>query len=131
MKLLLDTSALIWFLRSDKEISNRAAQAIEDSRNQVYVSAAVLWEMAMKASAGKLSAPEGLGEGLSRDLEGAGFRLLPFEVRHAEEVYQLPRVHADPFDRMMIAQCRLEKMTAVTHDPAWSDRRYEIATLWK
>ena len=131
MKLLLDTSALIWFLRKDEEISARAAQAIEDSRNQVYVSAAALWEIAMKASSGKLSAPEGLGEGLSLELEEAGFRLLSVEARHAEEVYQLPRVHADPFDRMMIAQCRLEKMTAVTRDPAWSDRRYEIATLWK
>lgn len=131
MKLLLDTPALIWFLRKDEEISARAALAIEDSRNQVYVSAATLWEIAAKASAGKLPAPEGLGEGLSRTLEEAGFRLLPLEARHAEEVYQLPRVHSDPFDRMMIAQCRLEKMTAVTHDPSWSDRRYEIATLWK
>jgi len=131
VKLLLDTSALIWFLRKDEEITQRAAQAIEDSRNQVYVSAAAWWEIAMKASAGKLPAPEGFGEGLGRELEEAGFRLLPVDARHAEEVYQLPRVHADPFDRMMIAQCRLEKMTAVTHDPAWSDRRYEIATLWK
>jgi len=131
VKLLLDTPALIWFLRKDEEISARAAQAIEDSRNQVYVSAAALWEIAVKASAGKLPAPEGLGEGLSRELEEAGFRWLPVEARHAEEVYQLPRVHPDPFDRMMIAQCRLEKMTAVTHDPAWSDRRYEIATLWQ
>ena len=131
MKLLLDTPALIWFLRKDGEISARAAQAIEDSRNQVYVSAAALWEIAVKASAGKLPAPEGLGEGLSRELEEAGFRWLPVEARHAEEVYQLPRVHPDPFDRMMIAQCRLEKMTAVTHDPSWSDRRYEIATLWQ
>ena len=131
MKLLLDTSALIWFLRKDEEMSNRAAQAVEDSRNQVYVSAAALWEISMKASAGKLPAPDGWGEGLSQELEEAGFRLLSVDARHAEEVYQLPRVHADPFDRMMIAQCRLEKMTAVTHDAAWSDRRYEIATLWR
>lgn len=131
MKLLLDTAALIWFLRKDEEISARAAQAVEDARNQVYVSAATLWEMAVKAAAGGLVAPEDLGEGLSQKLEEAGFRLLPIEARHAEEVYRLPRVHPDPFDRLMIAQCRCEKMTAVTDEAAWSDRRYEIATLWK
>ena len=131
MKLLIDTAALIWFLRKDEEISARAAGAIEDSRNQVFVSAAALWEISAKAGTGAVVAPDGLGETLSRDLEEVGFRILPIEGRHAEEVYQLPRVHADPLDRVMIAQCRLEKMTAVTNDPAWSDRRYEISTLWK
>ena len=131
MKLLLDTSTLVWFLRKDGEISPRAVRVIEDSRNQVYVSAAAIWEISTKASAGKISAPEGWGEGFSGELEEAGFRLLPVEARHAEEVYQLPRVHPDPFDRLMIAQCRVEKMTAVTPDSSWSDRRYEISTLWK
>ena len=131
MKLLIDTAALIWFLRKDEEISARAAGAMEDSRNQVYVSAAALWEISAKAATGAWVAPDGLGETLSQDLEAVGFRILPIEGRHAEEVYQLPRVHADPLDRVMIAQCRLEKMTAVTNDPAWSDRRYEISTLWK
>jgi PIN domain nuclease of toxin-antitoxin system len=131
MKLLIDTAALIWFLRKDEEISARAAGAIEDSRNQVYVSAAALWEISVKAATGALVAPEGLGETLSQDLEEAGFRILPIEGRHAEEVYRLPRVHPDPFDRLMIAQCRCEKMTAVTNDGSWSDRRYEIATVWK
>jgi len=131
MKLLIDTAALIWFLRKDEEISARAAGAIEDSRNQVYVSGAALWEISVKAATGALVAPEGLGETLSQDLEEAGFRILPIEGRHAEEVYRLPRVHPDPFDRLMIAQCRCEKMTAVTNDVTWSDRRYEIATVWK
>ena len=131
MKLLLVTAALIWFLRKDEQISEVAARAVEDSRNQVWVSAAALWEISVKAASGALPAPEGLGETLSQDLEGAGFRLLPIQPRHAEEVYQLPRVHPDPFDRLMIAQCRCEKLTAVTSDPAWSDRRYEIGTLWK
>ncbi|NDC81009.1 MAG: type II toxin-antitoxin system VapC family toxin [Verrucomicrobia bacterium] len=131
MKLLLDTSTLVWFLRKDGEISPRAVRVIEDSRNQVYVSAAAIWEISSKASAGKIPPPEGWGEGVSGELEEAGFRLLPVEARHAEEVYQLPRVHPDPFDRLMIAQCRVEKMTAVTPDSSWSDRRYEILTLWK
>ena len=129
MKLLIDTAALIWFLRKDEEISARAAGAIEDSRNQVYVSAAALWEISVKAATGALVAPEGLGERLSQDLEEAGFRILPIEGRHAEEVYRLPRVHPDPFDRLMIAQCRCEKMTAVTNDrcPRRSGRGSELA----
>ena len=131
MKLLLDTSALIWFLRKDEEIAVKAVRAVEDSRNQVYVSAAAIWEIAVKASLGHVAAPAGFGERVSGDLEKAGVILLPIEGRHAEEVYQLPGVHADPFDRLMIAQCRCEKITAVTNDPTWSDRRYEIATLWK
>ncbi len=131
VKLLLDTSALVWFLRDDPELSPLAARAVEDSRNQVWVSTATLWEIATKAAAGKIPAPKFLGEGLGQKLEEAGFHLLPVEARHAEEVYQMPRVHGDPFDRLMIAQCRLEKLTAVTPDPEWADRRYEIPTIWK
>lgn len=131
VKLLLDTPSLIWFLRDDPELSPLAARAVEDSRNQVWVSAAALWEISARAAAGKIPAPKFLGEGLGQKLEEAGFHLLPVEARHAEEVYQLPRVHGDPFDRLMIAQCRLEKLTAVTPDPEWADRRYEIPTIWK
>ena len=131
MRLLLDTSALIWFLRDDPELPPLAARAVEDSRNQVWVSAAALWAISIQASAGTMPAPKSLGEGLHRKLEEAGFHLLAVEPRHAEEVYQLPRVHPDAFDRLMIAQCRLEKMTAVTPNPEWADRRYEISTIWK
>ncbi|NDI17753.1 MAG: PIN domain-containing protein, partial [Verrucomicrobia bacterium] len=81
MKLLLDTSALIWFLRKDEEIAVKAARAVEDSRNQVYVSAAAIWEIAVKASLGHVAAPTGFGERLSGDLEKAGFILLPIEGR--------------------------------------------------
>jgi len=131
VKLLLDTPALIWFLRDDPELSPLAARAVEDSRHQVWVSAAALWEISVKASAGTMPAPKNFGEGLHRKLEEAGFHLLPVEPRHAEEVFQLPRVHPDGFDRLMIAQCRLEKLTAVTPNPEWADRRYEISTIWK
>ena len=63
MKYLLDTSALIWFLRKDEEIAVKAVRAVEDSRNQVYVSAAAIWEIAVKASLGHVAAPAGFGEG--------------------------------------------------------------------
>lgn len=130
MRLLLDTCAVLWFLRDDAELSEQAAAAIEDPTNEAIVSAVSIWEIAIKAGLGKIKAPDGLEDGLEQRLQDGGFTLMDVNYRHAAGVHALPRVHADPFDRLLISQCRTEKLIAVTNDAHWSDPEYGLRVLW-
>jgi PIN domain nuclease of toxin-antitoxin system len=130
MRLLLDTCALLWFLRDDAALTAKAALAIEDASNEVLISVASIWEIAIKVSLGKLRAPDDFDGGLEGRLVEQGFVLLNVSYAHAAGVLSLPSVHRDPFDRLLISQCRVEKLIAVTDDPLWSDRRYGLKILW-
>lgn len=130
MRLLLDTCAFIWFLRDDPELSETAARLIEDSNNEIFISVGSIWEIAIKASLGKLEAPAGLEDSLELKLQDAGFQILPVEFKHVSAVYSLPNVHSDPFDRLLISQCRLENLTAITNDKHWANPQYGISVIW-
>ena len=130
MRLLLDTCALLWFLRDDAELSERAALAIEDPGNDVIVSVVSIWEIAIKAGLGKIKAPDDFGDGLEQKLESNGFTLLDVKYQHAAGMLALPRVHGDPFDRLLISQCRAEKFVPVTNDSHWSAPEYGLRVLW-
>jgi len=130
MRMLLDTCALLWFLRSDAELSESAAVAIEDPTNEVFVSVVSIWEIAIKAGLGKIQVPNDFETGLEQKLTQNGFTLLNVNYRHAAGVFTLPRVHADPFDRLLISQCRAEKLVAVTNDSHWSAAPYRLRVLW-
>ena len=113
MNLLLDTHVLIWVFSHDSSLSPTATEAIRDGRNLVFVSAATAWEIAIKKALGKLRVPGNYQEGLKR------YRFTPLDIttEHALAVEQLPPHHKDPFDRMLIAQVQIERLTLVTHDP--------------
>lgn len=130
MKVLLDTCALIWFLRDDPELSQKAAQLIEDPNTDAFISVVSIWEIAIKASIGKMSAPIGFHDSLKDRLKASGFNILPVEFNHASGVYSLPNVHSDPFDRLLISQCKAEKLTAITNDAHWIDPRYDVPVFW-
>ncbi len=130
MRLLLDTCTLLWFLRDDADLSERAAATIEDPANEVIVSVVSLWEIAIKASLGKIKVPDHFENGLEQELERNGFTLLGVDYRHAVGVYGLPRVHGDPFDRLLISQCHAEKLVAVTNDSHWAAPEYGLRVLW-
>lgn len=130
MRLLLDTCTLLWFLRDDTELSEAAASAIEDPANEVIVSVVSIWEIAIKAGLGKIQAPDDLESGLEQKLTSSGFTLLEVNYRHAAGVFNLPRVHGDPFDRLLISQCREEKLIPVTNDGHWSAPDYGLRVLW-
>jgi len=130
MKILLDTCALLWFLRNDAELSERAAETIEDPANEVFVSVVSIWEIAIKTGLGKIRVPNDFESGLEQKLTQDGFTLLNVNYRHAAGVFTLPRVHADPFDRLLISQCRAEKLVAVTNDSHWSAAQYGLRVLW-
>ena len=130
MRVLLDTCALIWFLRDDSELCKNAAQLIENPDTEVFISVVSIWEIAIKASMGKLSAPMGFLDSFEAKLKASGFNILPVEFHHASGVYSLPPVHSDPFDRLLLSQCKAEKLTAVTNDVHWMDPRYAIPVFW-
>jgi PIN domain nuclease of toxin-antitoxin system len=130
MRLLLDTCTLLWFLRDDAELSESAALAIENPANDVFVSVVNIWEIAIKAGLGKIKAPHDFESGLEEKLKQNGFTILSVGYQHAAGVLTLPRVHGDPFDRLLISQCRTEKLVAVTNDPHWSAMEYGLRVLW-
>lgn len=115
MRLLLDTHVAIWWLSGDRRLSPATRKAIEEAPD-AYLSAASLWEMFIKQGAGRLDLPAGFADALRDD-----FVELPLTFDHALEVRMLPRVHRDPFDRMLVAQARVEALTIVTADQTLSE----------
>lgn len=120
MTLLLDTHVLLWWLADDPRLSDPMRAAINDPRTPVAVSAVSAWEMAIKSALGKLWVPEGL----SGELDGAGFDELAVTVEDGLAAGALPRHHDDPFDRMLIAQARRRGLILLTDDPAF--RSYDV-----
>jgi PIN domain nuclease of toxin-antitoxin system len=115
----------VWLLLGDRErVSKAAANALEDEQNEVAVSAATVWEIAIKRSLGRLTISDGWAATLGR----LGFDPMPVTAIHAEAVERLPWHHRDPFDRLLVAQASIERCTLVS-----SDRRlgaYGVDILW-
>ncbi len=111
MRVLLDTHLLLWALASPSKLSPKARQRIDSS--EVFASAASIWEIGIKSSLGKLQAKP--AEVLS-GIEPAGFDHLHVTAEHAAEVVNLPHLHKDPFDRLLVAQASVEKMILLTND---------------
>lgn len=111
-RLLLDTHVVLWWLSDDQRLGQEARRLIANPGNHVAVSAASVWEMAIRSSIGKLSVPDGLEEAI---LE-CGFKPLAITMEHAARVGELPLLHRDPFDRMLIAQAQLEGLDLLTAD---------------
>jgi PIN domain nuclease of toxin-antitoxin system len=112
MNLLLDTHVFLWWVSDPAKLNTKAREAIADPSHVVFVSAATAWEISIKASLGKLTAPDDY----ESELELHGLRALPVLNAHALAVKQLPFHHQDPFDRLLIAQANHERLTLVTHD---------------
>ena len=122
MRLLLDTHIALWAIIDDERLPDLTRRLIDDTENAVFVSAAAIWEIAIKRSLNRgilVSSEEALNYfGL------AGFTMLPILPRHATRVETLPPIHADPFDRLMVAQALSEPLRLLTHDrrvAAYSD----------
>lgn len=120
---MLDTHVLLWWLDDRSLIHGAARDLIADPRRPVFVSAAAVWEITIKRQIGKLEAPDDLEVALEQER----FQQLPIAARHALAVADLPLIHRDPFDRIQIAQARLEGLTIVTRD-RWI-ARYDVSCL--
>lgn len=112
MNLLLDTHVLIWSLENNATLSGRARDAIIDGKNLVFVSSVTAWEISIKKAMGKLKVPDNLQE----EIMLHRFTPLSINFDHANLAGELPIIHKDPFDRMLIAQAIIEKLTLVTRD---------------
>ena len=112
MNLLLDTHVLLWWLDDNRLLSAKARDAISEGTNPVFISAAVIWEITIKQSLGKLKIPDEF----ETVLEHQGFEYLDINASHAYATGRLPFFYRDPFDRMLVAQAKVESLTLVTKD---------------
>jgi len=125
VRLLLDTHAFLWWAFADRKLSRRAVAAIGDEdTNQVLVSAASAWEIAVKHRIGKLPDAQAIAGAIAAE----GFSELAVSVQHAERAGRLPGQHRDPFDRMLIAQAISEDLTLVSNERAFDV--YGVKRLW-
>jgi PIN domain nuclease of toxin-antitoxin system len=128
VRLLLDTHAFLWWVSDHASMSGPARAAIADADNEVLLSAASCWEMAIKTSLGKLTLSESLERFIPAQLAMNRFQLLPIDLRHTLRVAGLPWHHRDPFDRLLVAQCQHESLTLLSADATLA--RYDIAVRW-
>jgi PIN domain nuclease of toxin-antitoxin system len=127
LNLLLDTHVLLWWFASGPRLSSAAGDALTETSNITYVSAAVAWELAIKTTSGKLGA-----QAILSDFHGLllqrGFRRLAISTDHALRAGQLPLHHKDPFDRMLIAQAQAHNFAVVSADGVFD--RYGVTRIW-
>jgi PIN domain nuclease of toxin-antitoxin system len=128
VRLLLDTHAFLWWVIDDDRLSEQAGELVADGSNEVYLSAASVWEIAIKAGLGRLRLPDDAWSFTPAQLERNAFQALPVHVSHAVAVIALPDLHSDPFDRMLVAQAMSEGLTIVSGDPEIA--RYPVAVAW-
>jgi PIN domain nuclease of toxin-antitoxin system len=128
LRYLLDTHSFLWWVREGDRVSGTAREAISDAGNEIFLSVASAWEIAIKAGLGKLDIPRGPEWFISRHTELNDLSVLSIDLRHALGVHDLPDLHRDPFDRILVAQSRAEGMPILTADPEIS--RYPVETLW-
>lgn len=127
MRCLVDTHVWLWMLTEPERIREPAAEAIADARNELLLSAASSWEIAIKYAIGRLPLPETPARYVPSRIRSSGVVSLPITHSHALRVALLPRHHQDPFDRMLVAQAQLESLTIITADQALG--HYEVRIL--
>ena len=128
MRYLIDTHAFIWFITNDSRLGERAYEEISNIENEVVLSIASLWEMAIKASLGKLELGKPFRALIPRELVANEIGLLPIAPKHLSVVADLPLHHRDPFDRLIIAQAMIEGISVVSHDGDFP--KYPIQIVW-
>ena len=127
LKLLLDTHTLLWWVANHPALSEAADQALNESSNEVFVSAASAWEVTTKARLGKLTAGR-LAQDFVTEVRRQGFVPLSITMDHGQRAGSLPGHHRDPFDRMLIAQAQAENLVLVSNEAIFE--RYGVQRLW-
>jgi PIN domain nuclease of toxin-antitoxin system len=128
MRAILDTHTFLWWNMDDPQLSHAAREFITDGGNELFLSAASAWEIALKCAKGRLKLPQAPDVYVADRLASNRILPLPVEISHALRTYHLPDIHQDPFDRLLIAQSQLEDLPILTADAAI--RRYEVSIIW-
>lgn len=127
MKILLDSHTFLWLVWG-KNLSDRARATFINPDYEIYFSAASYWEISIKVSLGKLQVTPDWIARFDRELVGNSIRWLPITKEHCQRLLELPRIHHDPFDRLLIAQAQVENMTLLTADA--NIQKYPVSVIW-
>lgn len=128
MRVLLDSHAFLWVATEDDRLPRAVRDLIADMHTKVVVSVASTWELTLKALSGKLVLPAPPAEHFADHIDEFSYELLPIHQRHVAALPELPAIHRDPFDRMLVAQALVEDLDLVSGDE-WI-RRYPVRTIW-
>lgn len=128
MRVLLDTHALYWYIEGDPQLSAIARTLIQDASNEVLISPASYWEIAIKVSLGKWRLNRPYEDFIDIGLKQYGFLILPILPAHTARLIEIPFHHKDPFDRLLVAQALAEGASVVSADSAFDD--YDVTRLW-
>ena len=129
MRFLLDTSAYLWFVTIDGRLNDATRMLIEDSENEVFLSLVSIWEMAIKSNLNRgLELPGPFHQFIDDEIENDRFNILNITVSHIKQVAQMPPIHRDPFDRLLIAQSLVEGLPILTNDSMFD--AYAIQRIW-
>jgi len=128
MRVLIDTHIFLWLFLEPKRIPKKVKEFVHDSlNNEIYVSFVTAWEIAIKYGVGKLELPQTPELFVPYRIKRANFLHLPIKIQHVLQVHNLPTIHKDPFDRLLISQARVENLTILTADPNFA--KYQFKTL--
>jgi len=128
MNILLDTHCWLWWITTPEKLSNSSRALIMDGQNEIFLSAASSWEIAIKYALAKLPLPEHPEKFIPPRLARDAIKALPINHAHALHVASLPRHHSDPFDRLLISQAQMEKLFIMTVDKQFKD--YDVECIW-
>jgi len=128
MRALLDTHTFLWWNTDDPRLSATARECIAAMDNEIFLSAASAWEIAIKAARGRLELPEPPDRYVASRMVLHRFQALAVQASHALQTYYLPPLHQDPFDRLLVAQAQLEGVPLLTADPAIA--QYDVPIVW-
>jgi PIN domain nuclease of toxin-antitoxin system len=128
MKLLLDTHVFLWFVLNDRQLTEVACSLISNPDNDVLISPATYWEIAIKVSLGKYQLPSSFEEWMEQQIQVNEFTILPISIAHAATIATLPFHHRDPFDRLLVAQAITEAIALISADAALDS--YAITRHW-
>ena len=128
MDILMDTHVALWWVNEHEKLSHKARSILLDESNNLHISIASLWEIAIKTSLGKLSDLNSGASSFQSQMQRMPVNLLHIEQHHTLVVEELPFFHKDPFDRMLVAQAMIEGMAILTIDE--NIHKYDILTIW-
>ena len=128
MNAILDTHTFLWMVTDDRRLSETARNVIQDGANRLFLSSASMWEIVLKAGAGKLHLQGGPARFLEREIQRNRLSALPIQSAHILRVPSLPAIHKDPFDRLLIAQAQVEGLPIITADTELT--RYPVQVIW-
>ena len=128
MKILLDTHTFLWWITDDQKLSGRAREIISDGSNELFLSAATGWEIAIKVKIGRLKLPEEPIRFILEQMRINAIQSLPIQMNHALHVSTLPQHHRDPFDRLLIATAQLEGLPILSSDHQLAN--YQVEVIW-